>query len=233
MILYSIGDSVTWGAELENKEEGRYSKLVANHIGGIDCNNASSGVSNDYIFRNAMRDITQWIKTNRIWDETNGWVESDELKVLIGWTSPTRFEWWDGEKYVQDRLWVDYDKWGDVDKWQTTEQQDKFILHQNELIPSYIRTFNHIQSLISLCELNNIDYYFFNTFYQYETIKEPKSKIDLWGRETEQLGLEYLKVEMDNMYDYLNKNNATFHERKHPTKKSHKLWANYIIEKWL
>jgi len=233
MILYSIGDSVTWGAELENKEEGRYSKLVANHIGGIDCNNASSGVSNDYIFRNAMRDITQWIKTNRIWDETNGWVESDELKVLIGWTSPTRFEWWDGEKYVQDRLWVDYDKWGDVDKWQTTEQQDKFILHQNELIPSYIRTFNHIQSLISLCELNGIDYYFFNTFYQYETIKEPKSKIDLWGRETEQLGLEYLKVEMDNMYDYLNKNNATFHERKHPTKKSHKLWANYIIEKWL
>ena len=233
MILYSIGDSVTWGAELENKEKERYSKLVANHIGGIDCNNASSGVSNDYIFRNAMRDITQWIKTNRIWDETNGWVESDELKVLIGWTSPTRFEWWDGEKYVQDRLWVDYDKWGDVDKWQTTEQQDKFILHQNELIPSYIRTFNHIQSLISLCELNGIDYYFFNTFYQYETIKEPKSKIDLWGRETEQLGLEYLKVEMDNMYDYLNKNNATFHERKHPTKKSHKLWANYIIEKWL
>ena len=233
MILYSIGDSVGWGAELENKEQERYSKLVANYLGGIDCNNASSGVSNDYIFRNSMRDINQWIKTKRIWDETNGWVESDELKVLIGWTSPTRFEWWDGEKYVQDRLWVDYDKWGKPDENQTTELQDKFILHQNELIPSYIRTFNHIQSLISLCELNDIDYYFFNTFYQYETIKEPKSKIDLWGRETEQLGLEYLKVEMDNMYDYLNKNKATFHERKHPTKKSHKLWANYIIEKWL
>ena len=212
MILYSIGDSVAWGAELENKEEERYSKLVANHLDGIDCNNASAGVSNDYIFRNSLRDINQWIKTKRIWDETNGWVKSDELKVLIGWTSPTRFEWWDGEKYVQDRLWVDYDKWGKPDENQTTELQDKFILHQNELIPSYIRTFNHIQSLISLCELNGIDYYFFNTFYQYETIKEPKSKIDLWGRETEQLGLEYLKVEMDNMYDYLNKNNATFHE---------------------
>ena len=50
MILYSIGDSVTWGAELENKEEERYSKLVANYLGGVDCNNASSGVSNDYIF---------------------------------------------------------------------------------------------------------------------------------------------------------------------------------------
>ena len=233
MILYSIGDSVTWGAELENKEEERYSKLVANRLGGIDCNNASSGVSNDYIFRNSIRDINQWIQTNKIWDETNGWVESDELKVLIGWTSPTRFEWWDGEKYVQDRLWVDYDKWGKPDETQTTELQDKFIIHQNELIPSYIRTYNSILSLMSFCDLHGIDYYFFNTFYHYEEIKEPKSKIDLWGRDKEQLGLEYLNVEMDNMYDYLNKNGGTFHERKHPTKESHKLWANYIIEKWL
>ena len=233
MILYSIGDSVTWGAELENKEQERYSKLVANHLNAIDCNNASAGVSNDYIFRNTMRDILQWLDTGRIWDETNGWVESDGLKVLIGWTSPTRFEWWDGKKYAQDRLWVDYDKWGAPDVNQTTEQQDKFILHQNELIPSYIRAFNHIQSLISLCELNGIDYYFFNTFYHYENIKEPKSKIDSWGRDTDQLGLNYLKVDMDNMYDYLNKNNGTFHERKHPTKESHKMWANYIIKEWL
>ena len=232
MILYSIGDSVGWGAELENKEQERYSKLVANYLGGIDCNNASSGVSNDYIFRNSMRDINQWIKTKRIWDETNGWVESDELKVLIGWTSPTRFEWWDGEKYRQDRLWVDYDKWGKVDEYQTTELQDKFILHQNELIPSYIRTINHIISLESFLKLHNIDYYFFNTFYEYEELEEPTSKIDLWGRDTEQLGINY-KIEMDNMYDYLNKNGGTFHERKHPTKESHEMWANYIIEKWL
>ena len=78
MILYSIGDSVTWGAELENKEQERYSKLVANHLNAIDCNNASAGVSNDYIFRNTMRDINQWCDTGRIWDETNGWIESNQ-----------------------------------------------------------------------------------------------------------------------------------------------------------
>ena len=233
MILYTIGDSVTWGAELENKEQERYSKLVANHLGAIDCNNASAGVSNDYIFRNSMRDINQWCDTGRIWDETNGWIESDELKVLIGWTSPTRFEWWDGEKYVQDRLWVDYDKWGKPDENQTTEQQDKFILHQNELIPSYTRTYNKILSLSTLLSLYGVDYHFFNTFYHYDNLNEPKSRIDLWGRDKEQLGLEYLKVPMNNMYDYLNKNNATFHERKHPTKESHELWANYIIKEWL
>ena len=79
---------------------------------------------------------------------------------------------------------------------------------------------------------HNIDYYFFNTFYEYEELEEPKSKIDLWGRDTEQLGLIY-KIEMDNMYDYLNKNGGTFHERKHPTKESHEMWANYIIKRWL
>ena len=233
MILYSIGDSVTWGAELENKENERYSKLVADELGAVDCNNASSGVSNDYLFRNTMRDINQWIHTRKIWDETNGWVKSDELKVLIGWTSPTRFEWWDGEKYVQDRLWVDYDKWGKPDENQTTELQDKFILHQNELIPSYIRTFNHIKSLESFLILNKIDYYFFNTFYKYEEIDEPKSKIDLWGRDKKQLGLNYYNIQMENMYDYLNKNNGTFHERKHPTKESHKMWGDYINKIWL
>ena len=233
MILYTIGDSVTWGAELQHKEQERYSKLVANHINAIDCNNASAGVSNDYIFRNTMRDINQWTETGRIWDETNGWIESDELKVLIGWTSPTRFEWWDGKKYVQDRLWVDYDKWGKPDEAQSTQLQDKFILHQNELIPSYIRTYNKILSLSTLLSLYGIDYHFFNTFYHYVDLNEPKSKIDLWGRDTDQLGLEYLKINMDNMYDYLNSNGGTFHERKHPTKESHEMWANYIIKEWL
>ena len=233
MILYSIGDSVTWGAELENKEQERYSKLIANKLRAFDCNNASAGVSNDYIFRNSLRDTLQWIKTKRIWDETNGWIESDELKVLIGWTSPTRFEWWDGKKYVQDRLWVDYDKWGAPDANQTIDIQDKFIVHQNELIPSYIRTFNHINSLQAIFELYDIDYHFFNTFYHYEDIKEPKNKIDTWGRDIEQLGLDYLKIDMDNMYDYLNSNGGTFHERKHPTKESHEMWANYIIKEWL
>ena len=107
---------------------------------------------------------------------------------------------------------------GILDENQTTDLQDKFILHQNELTPSYIRTFNHIKSLESFLRLNKIDFYFFNTFYQYEELDEPNSKIDLWGRDKKQLGLEYYKIQMDNMYDYLKKENGTFHERKHPTK---------------
>jgi len=231
MILYSIGDSVVYGTELKNKENERFSKLVSNHLDAIDCNNASAGVSNDYIFRNTIRDINQWVHTKKIWDETNGWISSDKLKVIIGWTAPTRFEWWTGKKYQQERLWVGYDKWGYPDTDRTTE--DEFVLHQTERIPSYIKTFNQIISLESFLKLHNIDYYFFNTFYQYEEIDEPKSKIDKWGRDKDQLGLSYYNLEMDNMFNYIKEVGGTFHERKHPTKESHKLWADYIIEKWL
>lgn len=231
MILYSMGDSVVYGTELNNKETERFSSIVAKKIGAIDCNNASSGVSNDYIFRNTMRDIVQWIDTKKVWDELNGWVSSDELKVIIGWTAPTRFEWWDGTKYQQERLWAGYDKWGLPDFNKTTE--DNFVLHQSELIPSYIKTFNQIISLESLLRLHNIDYYFFNTFYQYEDIGEPKSKIDKWGRENDQLALSHYKLGMDNMFDYIKQMGGEFHERKHPTKESHEMWANYIIKKWL
>jgi hypothetical protein len=231
MILYSIGDSVVYGTELDDKESERFSSIVSKHMGAIDCNNASSGVSNDYIFRNTMRDVNHWIQTNELWSEESGWIKSDELKVIIGWTAPTRFEWWNGTSYQQERLWAGYDKWGKPDFEKTTE--DEFVLNQTHLIPSYVRTFNYIQSLISLLELHGIDYYFFNSFYKYTEIKEPITKIDLWGRSKKQIGIEYLKYDMDNMYDYLSNNGGDFHQRKHPTKESHNMWANYIIKKWL
>jgi hypothetical protein len=87
--------------------------------------------------------------------------------------------------------------------------------------------------MISLCELHNIDYYFFNAFYEYEMVKEPNEKIDMFGRNTEQLGFDYLYPHLDNMYDYIKNNGGKFLPRKHPTKESHKMWANYIIKEWL
>jgi hypothetical protein len=236
-ILYSNGDSVSWGAELDNKEIERYSKVVADHWDWVDCNNSSAGVSNDYIYRQTLRDVSHWLNTKECWSEETGWIKSDKLYVIIGWTSPTRFEWWDGEKYIQDRLWVDYDKWGKPDEFQTTELQDKFILHQNEVIPSYVRTFNHIVSLSSFLENHNIPYFFFNTFYEYEIPKEPVVKIDKFGRDEKQLSFESLtKLISKNffdltMYRYLKEKGGDFLPRKHPSKKSHYIWASYLIHK--
>ncbi len=232
--LYTHGDSVVWGAELENKETERFSYHVADHFGWVDCNNATAGVSNDYIYRQTLRDIHHWIETRQLWSEETGWVEIDEPIVVIGWTSPTRFEWWNGTEYQQERLWVGYDKWGENDKDRTTE--DLFVLNQTADIPSYIRTYNHIISLAGLLDRCNIRYYFFNTFYDYQKIEEPTNKIDKFGRQENQLGLDNLRrflpaeFTFGNMYDYIRFMGGGFLPRNHPTKESHKDWSDFLIK---
>ena len=62
-ILYTNGDSVVWGAELDDKKNERFSNLLSEQNDLIDCNNASAGVSNDYIYRQTMRDVSHWLDT--------------------------------------------------------------------------------------------------------------------------------------------------------------------------
>lgn len=233
-IIYSIGDSVVWGAELENKQEERFSHYVANHFGAIDCNNATAGVSNDYIYRHAVRDIMGWLNDGSMWSEETGWVNGEELIVVIGWTAPTRFEWWDGKKYQQERLWSGYDKWGEKDWDRTTE--DEFVLHQTELIPSYIRTFNHIIGIRNICDNHNITNIQFNTFYRYKGLYEPTHKIDTWGREQNQISAPHLWSHLsptftkESMYKWLEERGGELLPRNHPTKESHYMWSNKIID---
>jgi len=233
-VLYSNGDSTTWGAELENKENERYSSIISNEKGWVDCNNASAGMSNDYMYRQTLRDITHWLKYKKVWSEESGWVESDKLFVIIGWTAPTRFEWWENGEFKQERLWASYDKWGSTDSDKMTDAM--FAINQTQDIPSYIKTFNQIISLSAFLEKYNIPYFFFNTFYQYDIPNEPKNKIDKFGKEEYQTGLEtlweYLPSEFKtyNMYDYLKENGGDFLTRNHPSSRSHKMWANYLLK---
>ena len=237
-ILYTNGSSVEWGSELKNKQTERFSYIVADHWNWIDCNNASSGVSNDYMYRQTMRDVSHWLETKKCWSEDTGWIESDELYVMIGWTAPTRFEWWDGEKYQQERLWVGYDKWGENDRDKTTE--DEFVLNQTELIPSYFRTFNQIIGLSAFLEKNNIKHYFYNVFYDYNFLDmQSNTKIDQFGRTENQLCFEShwkqlpQEFKSTTMYNYIQSKGGGFLERDHPNNESHYMWASYLIhEVW-
>jgi len=234
-ILYTNGDSVVWGAELENKQRERFSNLISGKLGMIDCNNASSGVSNDYIYRQTMRDVCYWLETQKCWSEESGWVKSDELVVIIGWTSPTRFEWWNGKEYQQERLWVGYDKWGDKDKDRTTE--DVFVLNQTEDIPSYIRTFNHIIGLGAFLDFHEIPYIFSNVFYEYNLNLDVQTKIDEFGREENQIVLNSLWEQLPHdfkeftLYNYIKENGGEFLPRKHPNKNSHKIISELLLKK--
>jgi hypothetical protein len=235
-ILYTHGSSVEWGSELENKQIERFSSIISNHFNWVDCNNASSGVSNDYMYRQTIRDVSHWLDTKKCWSEETGWVESDKLFVIIGWTAPTRFEWWDGEKYQQERLWVGYDKWGENDRDKTTE--DEFVLNQTELIPSYIRTFNQIIGLSSFLEKYNIKHYFYNVFYDYNNLNiDSNIKIDKFGKDENQLCFESLWKQLPNefkqesMYRYIQSKGGEFLNRNHPSKESHKIWAEFLNKK--
>jgi hypothetical protein len=233
-VLYSSGDSTIWGAELENKEKERFSSVISNELGWIDCNNASAGVSNDYMYRQTIRDVSHWLKYKKVWSEETDWVDADSIFVLIGWTAPTRFEWWDGNEYKQERLWLDYDKWGYSDSDKMTDAL--FAIHQTMDIPSYIRTFNQIISLSSFLEKHKIPYYFFNTFYEYKIPKELSNNIDAFGKSEFQTGLETLwelipqSMKEEDMFSFLKRKGGDFLPRKHPSAKSHKMWADWLLK---
>mgnify|MGYP003119765188 FL=1 len=60
-MIYFDGCSVTMGAELDDKETKRYSRLVANHFGVEDYNIAVGGGSNRRILRNLLsHDLSQY-----------------------------------------------------------------------------------------------------------------------------------------------------------------------------
>ena len=129
-----------------------------------------------------------------------------------------------------------YDRWGENDKDRTTE--DNFVLNQTEIIPSYIRTFNQIIGLSSFLEKHKISYYFFNVFYDYQCKGlDSEIKIDKFGKTENQLCLESLwkqlphEFKSQSMYNYIQSKGGEFLERNHPTKESHLIWKNYLINK--
>ena len=99
MKIYFDGCSWTAGAELENPEEERYSKILCNELGAEETNLAMDGGSNDRIVRNLL------VENN---------IEDYDMAV-IQMTFPVRTEFWNN-KWNRDR-WIrvnpkyNYNKW--------------------------------------------------------------------------------------------------------------------------
>ena len=78
-ILYTIGNCMTLGVELDNPEVESYPYLLSQKLGCELINQAEPASSNDWIFRKSV----EWIATN------------DTSKVhtfIVGWSSPDRRE---------------------------------------------------------------------------------------------------------------------------------------------
>ena len=60
MKIYVNGDSYAWGAELENPEQDRFSRLISNQFGCEEINQSICGNSNHIIFATTKK----WIENN-------------------------------------------------------------------------------------------------------------------------------------------------------------------------
>ena len=96
MKIYFDGCSWTYGAELENPEEERFSKVLCNELGAEEYNIAQGGGSNDRIVRNLL-----------VEHEHN--IEDYDLAV-IQMTYPVRTEFYDN-KWIRVNPKNNYNKW--------------------------------------------------------------------------------------------------------------------------
>jgi len=83
MKIFFNGCSFTWGDELENNLEERFSTLVANHYQAEHVNISDCGQSNDAIARTTM----EWFADGNTTD-----------LAVIQWTIISRFEGYDDSK---------------------------------------------------------------------------------------------------------------------------------------
>ena len=86
MSLCFSGCSITWGAELENPEEDRYSRIVSNHYDISDNNISICGASNDDIVRRTIK----YIDKNHV-----------DI-IIIQFTYISRYQWIDGKGKTQN-----------------------------------------------------------------------------------------------------------------------------------
>ena len=87
MHIFFNGCSLSWGDELENKLEDRFSTLVANHYQANHVNISDCGRSNDAIARTTMEWFAAGFKTDL---------------AIIQWSVISRFDGYDNlnKKYI-------------------------------------------------------------------------------------------------------------------------------------
>ena len=83
MRIFFNGCSITWGAELEEKEEQRYSTLIGHQQNAEVVNIAKSGVSNDWIVEKTIS-----------WFSDHNYKYGADL-AIIQFTEPSRWIWYD------------------------------------------------------------------------------------------------------------------------------------------
>tara|TARA_Y100001972_G_C7634307_1_gene318410 strand:+ start:275 stop:928 length:654 start_codon:yes stop_codon:yes gene_type:complete len=140
-VLYSIGDSWTFGYDLENPSKECYPYLLSKKLKCELVNEALPGGSNDWMFRKSI----EWISKNDL----------SEVKLfIVGWSFVTRreenFTFYHGGDPKYERINFKNDKISNL-------ISDN--LYNNKL--STIKTFTYIYALQEILSKKQVDYLFY------------------------------------------------------------------------
>jgi hypothetical protein len=136
--LYTIGDSWTYGHDLENPKEQSWPTLLSREFDCELMNNAENGGSNDWVFRKTV----EWVSEHKNFDDTI---------VIVAWSEPNRreenYEFYNGSRLAGDKI-------------------EQFIfneLHNDDL--AHYKSISYIVTLQEFLKSKNIKYLFFQPWY--------------------------------------------------------------------
>lgn len=101
-------------------------------------------------------------------------IPTDDLFVIIGWSSPERNSFW----YKDEKISMRFRLWPQVPHFDSREQEEFWKIYVStlwnpeEYIPRYVMNVLQFQNF---CEVNNIKWLCFNSFYQ-----TPNENINNW-----------------------------------------------------
>jgi len=229
-----------------------FGKLISDKLRLNYYNISSQGISNDYMVRNFMRWYGEYITngeySQHLWKIRETFPNPQELLVIVGLTYKVRWEAWDDE--TGD--WIAFSpvmSSNNVSEWIAHSRKDKEnqkradfrLKYEHSEVEERSRYLNNILTLQSFFQSKNIKYIFFEVdtdknFHSGDTSSFKATRSvpfdKMVGFEEYQTLINYENFVDWTFTGYINNNElGGYTQCKHPDVKSHKIWADYLIEK--
>ena len=229
-IIYCNGCSWTWGDDLENPQQERFSTLLGEKTKFSIINEAKNEGSNYRIVRTTIN----YLLTNR-----DKW---EDIIVILGFTDPSRYEFFNEDTKEFDCFNI-HKVYNEPHTKRGVVAKNYFShLYSDEL--SYETYLNQIIYLQSFLQLHNIKYFFFRAFgyHTFNIVTDHSNRIYNDRVDLENSGSivdfgDSLKQEISvnnfpSMFEFdktyqgiINRKVNSLH---HPNKEEHKTFADYL-----
>lgn len=217
--LYTCGDSWTQGEELESNESvnkltnmyyNSYPWFVSQNLQiPILVNEALGGGSNLRIFRKTSKFILDYLNNRQ---------NPKDLLIIVGWTTTERSEIGIENRVIP--LTIQNPSFRNM----PVHLKDDLIDYNKKYYELYSDNYNESMLLIYMLNLTQLCKQLDIKFFQFCAIGKPPT---YYSRQTELLKDLYPET----WHEIVCKNNYTTHQSGHPTRETHRIWADIISEK--